>query len=315
MIDLDDLIAEARSRANLCSQDAREAMRDTGDIVTRLADALEAATSVPVPGEPNDDRENLITERTYGHGSITLTHYRSSGRIGVVQRGENSVMDVTDLLMFLQDSGLDEDFSRAFVPDAATDDMSVPEFCEALGFVDGSTRPARLRDIVEPIQWWDSEARDHVECARICEQCGETLARTPCGECHGGGQRDGGNGTVRECGNCGGAGWLHEGCAEVSYADLVAERDAAVAAIKRAQETLSLHNPNGRLVKEVLAALDGAPEPEWEYGMQDDYGLSFVGNIAEAYDHANRQDPELNPRPVRRRKAGPWEPVWGESKP
>lgn len=41
MIDLDKLIAEARSRANLCSQDAREAMRDTGDIVTRLADALE----------------------------------------------------------------------------------------------------------------------------------------------------------------------------------------------------------------------------------------------------------------------------------
>ncbi len=40
------------------------------------------------------------------------------------------------------------------------------------------------------------------------------------------------------------------------------ERDAAVAAIERVQETLSLHNPNGRLVKEVLAALDGAPEPE-----------------------------------------------------
>ena len=44
MIDLYELIAEARSRVNLCSQDAREAMRDTGDIVTRLADALEAAT-------------------------------------------------------------------------------------------------------------------------------------------------------------------------------------------------------------------------------------------------------------------------------
>ena len=41
-----------------------------------------------------------------------------------------------------------------------------------------------------------------------------------------------------------------------------AERDAALAAIERVQETLSLHNPNGRLVKEVLAALDGAPEGE-----------------------------------------------------
>lgn len=156
-----------------------------------------------------------------------------------------------------------DEFGRtAAVPDAATEDMTVAEFCEALGFVDDSTTPAKLRDIVEPIQWWDSEARDHVECARICEQCGETLARTLCGECHGGGQRDGGNGTVRECGNCGGAGWLHEGCAEVSYADLVAERDAALAAIERVQETLSLHNPNGRLVKEVLAALDGVPEPD-----------------------------------------------------
>ena len=43
---------------------------------------------------------------------------------------------------------------------------------------------------------------------------------------------------------------------------LRAERDAALAAVERVQETLSLHNPNGRLVKEVLAALDGAPEPE-----------------------------------------------------
>lgn len=44
--------------------------------------------------------------------------------------------------------------------------------------------------------------------------------------------------------------------------DAEAERDAALAAIERVKETLSLHNPNGRLVKEVLAALDGAPEPE-----------------------------------------------------
>lgn len=41
-----ELIKEARSRAALCAQDSREAMRDTGDIVTRLADALEAATAV-----------------------------------------------------------------------------------------------------------------------------------------------------------------------------------------------------------------------------------------------------------------------------
>ena len=40
---------------------------------------------------------------TYGHGSITLTLYQGSGRVGVVQRGENAVMDVVDLLDFATD--------------------------------------------------------------------------------------------------------------------------------------------------------------------------------------------------------------------
>ncbi len=47
------------------------------------------------------------------------------------------------------------------------------------------------------------------------------------------------------------------------------ERDAALAALERVRETLSLHNPNGRLVKEVLAALDGAPEPDREYHLTE----------------------------------------------
>ena len=38
-----DLIAEAKSRAQLCDADTREAMRDTGNIIVRLAAALEAA--------------------------------------------------------------------------------------------------------------------------------------------------------------------------------------------------------------------------------------------------------------------------------
>ena len=325
------LVAEARRWAN------GHQNRRSGELMRDLADALEAATRVPGQGEPNNDRENLITERTYGHGSITLTHYRSSGRIGVVQRGENSVMDVADLLVFLQDSGLDEVFSHATVPDAATDDMSVPEFCEALGFVDGSTTPTRLRDIVEPIQWRDSEARDHVECARICEQCGETLARTLCGECHGGGQRDGGNGTVRECGNCGGAGWLHEGCAEVSYADLVAERDAATAAVERVRaalgEVLPDWSDNGVVaVADILAALDGAPEPEGKRWFaacwRDDNGTlnslesaTIVREYAEAdvmrWRDQEQREPSGQPdRVVLATKISyPWLPVEGESKP
>ena len=39
-----------------------------------------------------------------------------------------------------------------------------------------------------------------------------------------------------------------------------AETNAALAAIERVKETLSLHNPNGRLVKEVLAAQRRAAE-------------------------------------------------------
>ena len=51
MIDIDELIAEARWCAP--GDDATE----LAVIVHRLADALEAATRVPVQGEPNDDRE------------------------------------------------------------------------------------------------------------------------------------------------------------------------------------------------------------------------------------------------------------------
>lgn len=56
--------------------------------------------------------------------------------------------------------------------------------------------------------------------------------------------------------------WAIAGHLELDREAVKAERDAALAAIERVKETLSLHNPNGRLVKEVLAALDGAPEPE-----------------------------------------------------
>lgn len=268
-----DLIAELRDFHTLCgdthcdhgeateSEHCAACQAEFPCSAIRAADALEARQ----PGE--NDREALV--RVVANHPIAPL-MRLGGDAGYP----------------LADAILAAGFSRAAVPDAATEDMTVAEFCEALGFVDDSTTPAKLRDIVEPIQWWDSEARDHVECARICEQCGETLARTLCGECHGGGQRDGGNGTVRECGNCGGAGWLHEGCAEVAYADLVAERDAALEAIER---VAALHvesdwkcgNPRHRNPEtccpecytecetcdrtypcDTRAALDGAPEPE-----------------------------------------------------
>ena len=97
-----------------------------------------------------------------------------------------------------------------------------------------------------------------------------------------------------------------------------AERDAALAAIGRVQETLSLHNPNGRLVKEVLAALDGAPEPEWEWGWMADKerraSMSPRGPrlLIDGHPHTPEEIARF-PRGqrVRRRKAGPWEPVEG----
>ena len=68
-----------------------------------------------------------------------------------------------------------------------------------------------------------------------------------------------------------------------------AERDAALAAIERVRETLMLHNPNGRLVKEVLAALDGAPEPEWEYRAKVVHP-DWAGNYYIVFEHAPTRD-------------------------
>lgn len=90
---------------------------------------------------------------------------------------------------------------------------------------------------------------------------------------------------------------------------LRAERDAALAVIERVQENLSLHNQNGRLVKEVLAALDGAPEPEWEYAHREG------GKVYDEPSTPLAAAKILNSQPVRRRKADPWLPVEGEGKP
>lgn len=170
MNDMDELIAALRERA------ASDSPAHT--LMNEAADALEAATRVPGQGEPNNDRENLITERTYGHGSITLTHYRSSGRIGVVQRGENSVMDVADLLVFLQDSGLDEVFSRATVPDAATEELDkvtldrLQELAEKRGydkgFAAGWKSGGKTADLLVP-KLRKAQAERDAALARIAE--------------------------------------------------------------------------------------------------------------------------------------------------
>lgn len=101
------------------------------------------------------------------------------------------------------------------------------EFTGRLGFGDNISEPsASLADMVDPIQAAFSEARDHQECPRICELCGERLASTLCPECHGSGCNASmceASGAYVECEYCAGGGWVHEGCAEMTYAELVAE--------------------------------------------------------------------------------------------
>lgn len=67
-------------------------------------------------------------------------------------------------------------------------------------------------------------ADDHDSCPRECVLCGERLASVRCVECGGNGSKafppDYG---VVECEQCGGVGFAHEGCAEMSYADLFDE--------------------------------------------------------------------------------------------
>lgn len=95
-----------------------------------------------------------------------------------------------------------------------------------LGFGDGITEPMADNDtIVEFIEQLLMEASEHHECPIVCELCGETLAATICEHCHGSG---GNNALIEatlaysECEWCAGAGKVHVGCVERSYADLAA---------------------------------------------------------------------------------------------
>lgn len=56
--------------------------------------------------------EYTPTIHVCGRGSITLTSYPSSERIGVVQIGENAVMDAWELVEFVRETGLLADHDR-----------------------------------------------------------------------------------------------------------------------------------------------------------------------------------------------------------
>ena len=102
------------------------------------------------------------------------------------------------------------------------------------------------------------------------------------------------------------------------------ERDAALAAIERVRALAFGHGKGAEdlpVDRDALkAALDGAPEPEWEYGLlnpQAPDGGKLQGGahlISANREHILAQQRRGHPAilAVRRRKAGPWEPVGGE---
>lgn len=92
--------------------------------------------------------------------------------------------------------------------------------CREMEWGDGVTEPqATPSDVLDSIKYDRDDARDHAECAVICQGCGEQLAATLCEHCGGGGTSSSG---PEECQWCAGAGKIHEGCAGKSYAELAA---------------------------------------------------------------------------------------------
>lgn len=126
-------------------------------------------------------------------------------------------------------------------------------------------------------------------------------------------------------------GWFWVGRLVDALEASLGERDAAVAAIERVREEhqpcYTCAEPHCFRCKEAkwpcatFQALDGAPEPNWEYGakvynsgrvvrIEDSPEKVQLGRSATSYVNPQWVADVL----VRRRKAGPWLPVEGESK-
>lgn len=229
-----ELIAEARAWAPC-------AMSPTGQLklITRLADALEAATRVPVQGEPNDDREALARVLYIASDDFAFADRMAKAWDAPGAHGRQRWYRYADAI-------LTAGFSRAVVPDAATEAKNAWHLAADV---------------------WQARALK-----------------------------------------------------------VEAERDAALAAVERVRaihpnvngecHTCSDENGPKRWPCDTLAALDGAPEPEWEYQWGEPGG-SFEGFDSFATEDLARAEMELDSyysshRVMRRRKAGPWLPVEGE---
>jgi DnaJ-class molecular chaperone len=106
-----------------------------------------------------------------------------------------------------------------------------------------------------------SDSREHQECPVFCELCGERLAAVTCEACRGSGCLPNAEMAYLECGTCAGVGKVHNGCAEMTYAQLTARAEAAEQAIQRVRwqcDSWSHGNSwNKAARKAILRTLDG----------------------------------------------------------
>lgn len=66
---------------------------------------------------------------TFGHGSIALTHYPSSERVGVVQVGSNAVMDASEFVEFAASTGMLSEHDRQVAERAWDEGYGPDEEC------------------------------------------------------------------------------------------------------------------------------------------------------------------------------------------
>lgn len=194
----------------------------------------------PYPGDPWVEAPRMdevdVTglpkaEPTYGIEGHWLVEYVNrhtcgtdeGGHFGAHERGCGTV----PALDLAQVQGWAEHVSAIKAEALREAREEVRAFSQAIGFGDGVTEPsATLAQMVDPILQALSDGREHVECAILCELCGERLADKECPQCHGGGCLPNAQLAYLECDTCAGAGKIHEGCVEKSYAELAAESRA-----------------------------------------------------------------------------------------
>ena len=97
--------------------------------------------------------------------------------------------------------------------------------------------------------------------------------------------------------------------------ELRTERVAALEVVDRCREVVDAlrtryaeNSDAAYFVRQIVAALDGAPEPEWEYRVTLKNGTELARGTLDEVRRFKTIDIE------RRRLAGPWLPVEGESK-